>query len=115
MAILLACAMPLIAADDAVFIGETGVLRGMKETALTIPVAIDANALDDFYKAIVAGDREGVEELIDQGRLFIVDVGTKVRVLSVTGLIKATMEIRVLEGVHKGRRGFVSSNVVVKD
>jgi hypothetical protein len=91
-------------------IGEIGVLRGA-QGAGSVPVFTDDKALDAFYKANVGNDKEGVEELFNAGRLFMADVGTKVRVLSGGW---STMEIRILEGPFNGQRGFVSRQWVTE-
>jgi len=98
----------------AITVGGVGVLRGMKEGALTVPVGVDSKAVDALYKAIVANDEDGANELIDTGRMFVVDVGTKVKLLDNHGFFGSTAEIRILEGANKGRRGYVSSQLVVE-
>lgn len=87
-------------------IGEVGVLRGA-QGAGSVPVFTDEKALTAFYDANISGDKEGAEELLNAGRLLMVDVGTKVRVLNGGGFT-GPAEVRILEGEFSGRRVFVS-------
>lgn len=96
---------------EAQSIGQVGILRGV-EAASTVPVGVDAKAVDAFFAALASNDKEGIDELLNAHRIYIVDSGTKVRVLHVHGLVAMTTEVRILEGMHKGKRGFVSSQWV---
>lgn len=75
-------------------------------------IGIGEKAVDAFYKAIVSKDETGIEELVNAGQLFGVPVGAKVKVLGAHGFFGSTLEVRILEGRYKGRRGFVSSSLV---
>ena len=91
-------------------IGETGVLKGVAGAG-SVPVFVDRKALDAYYEANARNDYEdGMKELFNAGKLYMVDVGTKVRVLS--GGFTGWKEIRILEGEFAGRRGFVSGQWV---
>jgi len=107
-----AMALPAGLTARAQSIGETHALMAMAEGTKTVPVATDQKALDAFYKAIAAHDQEGMMELFDGGRIIAPDVGTKVRVLDGHGLVALVLEVRILEGAYKGRRGFVSATYV---
>ena len=87
-------------------IGEVGVLRGA-QGAGSVPVFPDRKAIDAFYEANIRNDKEGTEELFNAGRLLMVDVGTKVRVLDGGGFT-GPAEVRILEGEFSGRRVFLS-------
>ena len=106
IAIILWLAAP---AAYAQMIGEIGYLKSPGMGTNGVPVFTDSKALDAFYAAFVSNDEEGANELISNGRSFIVPEGTKVRILS-GGF--STMEIRILQGPFSGRRGFVSSQWV---
>ena|SRR5437660_1786537 len=94
---------------DAQLIGGVGVLRGAKGAG-SVPVFVDAKALDAYYEANARNDYEdGMTELFNAGKLYMVDVGTKVRVLGAPDFFGSTREIRILEGEFKGRRGFIPS------
>src|SRR5690348_5585040 len=93
-------------------IGQICALKPMVEGARTVPVGVDQKALDEFYKSMGAQDSEGMMELVKEGRLLVPDTGTKVRVLDAHGFLAIVLEVRILEGVYKGRRCFVSSTYV---
>ena len=99
-------------ADGPVLIGETGVLKPLGEGASIVLVGVDEKAVDAIYKALMAKDETGIEELAAAGRIFIVAPGTKVKVLDLHGFLAPRSEIRILEGPQKGRRGFVSTSLV---
>jgi hypothetical protein len=90
--------------------GETGLLRGSTET---VAVCTDQEALEGRNKALSSHDEAGLVELATSGRLMLVQTGTKVKVLALQGFFTPTSEIRVLEGPHAGRRGFVLCSEVI--
>src|SRR4029077_14692892 len=92
-------------------IGNVGYLKG-PSGAGSVPVFTDRNALDAFYKANASNDREGIKELLNARRLFMVDAATEIRVLDSYGFFGSTMEVRILEGEFRNQRGFVSSQWV---
>jgi hypothetical protein len=95
-------------------IGEEGVLRGVKGAG-SVPVFIDRKALDAYYEANARNDYEDtMKELFNAGKLYMVDAGTKVRVLDAPDFFGSTREIRILEGEFESRRGFVSSQWVTE-
>jgi hypothetical protein len=87
-------------------IGEVGVLKGA-QGAGSVPVFTDRKAIGAFYEANIRNDKEGTEELFNAGRLLMVDVGTKVRVLNGGGFT-GPAEVRIQEGEFSSRRVFVS-------
>jgi len=94
-------------------IGEVGVLKGV-QGAGSVPVFVDRKALDAYYEANARNDYEdGMKELFNAGKLYMVDVGTKVRVLD--GGFMGWREIRILEGELEGQRGFVSKDWVAEN
>ena len=90
-------------ADD-----NVGVIHGANGVNI-IPVGVDEKAYDEFTKAIVNHDKEGMDELVSTGRIFVVQDGTRVRILD-RGVF--TTEVRVLSGPHEGQRGIVSSSLI---
>lgn len=68
------------------------------------PIAVDYGARDELLKAERAGDDAGMLDLINAGRVFLVNSGTKVLVLE---RYIETSEIRVVEGEHAGRKGVI--------
>jgi hypothetical protein len=97
-----------------VLIGEIGILQPAGEGATMVLLGVDEKAVDAFYKAIVVKDDAGIRELVGEGLLFGVPVGTKVKVLDSHGILGSTLEVRILEGQQKDRRGYVSSSLVSK-
>ena len=97
-------------------IGEVGVLTGPGgDSTGSVPVFVDRKALDDSSRKFEDSDPDywdTMMELSGAGRLYMVDVGTRVRVLAVPDAFGRTREVRILEGEFKGRRGFVSSEWV---
>ena len=89
-------------------LGEDGFLRSTDGGAL--PVALDEEAWQAMWDAVVAGDDYGMAELVATGRVLAVESGTRVRVID-TGLFRN--KIRVLEGEHTGRGGWVAYEFVI--
>jgi hypothetical protein len=89
-----------------VHIGEEGILNSGGEL---VPVAIDQAAFDEFTKARVANDQEGMVQMIAQGYIFSVDKNTKVRVIDSQMFIR---KIRILEGNFQGKAGWVASEYI---
>jgi hypothetical protein len=92
---------------DPVLSGQVRMLRGLGKGAETVLVCADKEAVEQRDKAFLANDEAGVEELAMARRLMIVKPGTKVKVLDLHGFLTPVVEIRILEGPHEGRRGFV--------
>lgn len=88
--------------------GEEGRLRSGSADVL---VAVDEDSFSKLIDSGVARDNEGLVLLIASGKVFRVPSGTKVRVLS-PGFLKS--EVRVLEGDHYARSGFVPVEWVEK-
>ena len=94
-------------------IGEEGVISssnvstGGQKFAL---VAVDKKVLDEFRDAELAGDEDGLNQLTSSGRLFPVKVGTRVKILM--GGSFGTLHVRILEGAHAGRSGYIPSGMV---
>jgi hypothetical protein len=89
-------------------LGEDGFLRSRGGGPL--PVAVDEEAWQAMSDAVVAGDDYGMAELVATGRVLAVDSGTRVRVID-RALYRT--KIRVLEGKHTGRGGWVAYEFVI--
>lgn len=85
-----------------VSVGNEGVLDSGAER---VPVAINQAAFDNYTKARVANDSEGITQLIIQGRILAVPKNTKVRVIDRETF---TRKVRILEGEYKGMAGWVA-------
>ena len=77
---------------------------------LVVHVAISKAALDRSIKAAIARDDLGHVALLLDEEIFVIEVGTLVRVIDIGFM---TSEIRILEGKHAGRSGFLPSEFVV--
>jgi hypothetical protein len=95
--------------------GETGVLR-MGDSTSAVVLGSDKEANDELIKMAVNHDQEGFAMMMLSGRAFSVPAGTKVRVLDTLfsfGFLPTGRKVRVLEGTHYGRVGFVPSEWVL--
>lgn len=82
------------------------------ENGPNVPIATDLFAHLDLQKSILATDQKGIDELKAAGRLANVPVGTAVKVLRYDkGLVAGvpSYEVRILEGRHADRKGWVVS------
>jgi hypothetical protein len=80
--------------------GEQG--RISVESEFIFAATSQAN-YDDFSKVLIAKDQIGAAQMMYEGRLYMVDNGTKVLVLGRGGFLSTLMNIRVLEGKQFGR------------
>jgi hypothetical protein len=85
-----------------------------KITVSSGPVAIvaaDAAAYDAQIADAQTTDTTGLQARLAQGRVFLVPKGTRVLILAVDG---SRYQLRVLEGQHAGKTGFVPLTFVQK-
>jgi len=77
------------------------------------PVAVAQTKadFDEFTKLAVANDEIGGNQMINSGRVFVVEAGTSVKVIE-TGLL--AYRIRVTSGSHAGKDGWVIREAVGK-
>lgn len=92
-------------------VGEIGELCTENGSNAPVPVATTQEAFHEFIKAAVADDDEGTGELVAAGRLFMVKQGTKVRKIDV-GWLGSGDEVRILDGVRRGQKGFVNHQYI---
>lgn len=93
-------------------VGSVGHLKSPGGDVSFLTVARTKEAQKEFSKTIDARDTEGLRLLVLRGEIFVVDPGTKVRILT-TDLWLGTSEIRILEGKHYGESGWVFSQLVI--
>ncbi len=74
-----------------------------------VVVCASKDAYDEFQKLAVAEDYVGMAQMEAAGRLFRVPNGTKARVID-TAFEKR--EVRIMDGEHTGRSGWVTSSLV---
>lgn len=99
--------------EEKLRIGDEGILNNNSDKSNFEGgsiLAVDEKAFDDFIQALVADDKLGYSQMLGAGKLFIVDNGTAVKVISI-GLFKR--EVRILEGDYLGRSGWIAFEFVV--
>jgi hypothetical protein len=77
-----------------------------------LPVAASFAAFVDYGKAAYAEDRQRCDELESRGDVFLIESGTRCQVvrgggMSVGPIVRTAQEIRLLNGQHKGRSGWI--------
>jgi len=108
MAILLSVCVQNVHAFS---VGYVGTLIGAPHSNVTV-VAITAEAMEEFGKAVIAGDKEGIAELEMRGLLAIVKNGTKARVIGYGSMFSGCIKVRVLDGESRGISGFISDDAI---
>lgn len=84
--------------------GQEGVIV-MKMTG----VCLTKNYHDDWVNAEVAGDMEGITNLVFSGRCFLVEKGERVLVIESSWTLR---KVRMRSGPYKGRAGWVYMEAV---
>lgn len=74
-------------------------------------VASTSAALDRVIELSVARDADGLSQMESAGRIFLVSDGTKARVIN-GGFLSS--EVRIIEGIHSGRSGWVQNEFLAK-
>ena len=74
-----------------------------------VAVARTKADFDEFTKLAVANDEIGGNQMINSGRVFVVEAGTSVKVIEI-GLL--AYRVRVTSGSHAGRDGWVIREAV---
>jgi hypothetical protein len=90
-------------------IPSVGAILELYTTNGAIPVGINKDALDQLEKAQMAQDEQGQVQLVASARILLVPSGTKARLLDL-GFFR--YEVRILEGRHQGRKGWVPREFV---
>lgn len=112
LALLAACEPPAANENQIklISIGSHATLKGGPEAT-----ALGVNSEDaaDWLKSSGVGDKHGVYELIESGRVFTVDNGTKVLVIDSSGSL--FYKVRILEGEHAGRAGWTVGSTLKQD
>ena len=85
---------------------EIGAVVRLKEP---VPLALDEDAFEELIDAVIAKDKYGWVDLIAAGRVVLVDEGTEVRVIDMK---IAAYRVRILEGTHTGKAGWVISEAI---
>ncbi|MCZ7571112.1 MAG: pentapeptide repeat-containing protein [Ardenticatenaceae bacterium] len=92
--------------------GSTGSEARLQAGGKWTWVARDRQAYEEYGDAAVRDDTYGLRELIATGRIFPVPNGTRVLILDHGGFLYSATKVRILEGEHTGRSGWVPSEWV---
>lgn len=65
----------------------------------------------ELWKYLVAKDKVGVEEMLKQGKIYLLETGTEVKVIQATF---NGIEVRVTEGPHKDKIAWVALDFLEK-
>ena len=96
-------------------IGDLGTLASPENRA-GIEVAVDPAAFQELADVFLARDGYGYQELLDLGRVFVAAAGERVKNLvvprdsSVVAQRNIRLFVRLLEGVHEGRKGWIAAD-----
>lgn len=96
-------------------IGERGILwndHAIKKHPNIVPFCVDKETMNAMYDALCAGDEVGFLDLWLSDRLLNPFAGTRVLVIKRDF---ALSKVRILEGTHAGRAGWVPYEWVVKE
>lgn len=88
---------------------HTGPPRLVAPDGGNVYVATSESAYDRFTDLAVAGDVIGINHMLASGELLVTPSGTSCTVISRGFLVT---EVRITEGVHRGRSAFVASERV---
>lgn len=81
------------------------------QTSDEVPVAATKEADDEFSKVLNAKDEHGYNQLFASGKMFRVNKGTKALVIERSYTMA---QVRILEGSHEGKAGWVPVEFAVK-
>ena len=73
------------------------------------PLAVDEQAYDELSSAMMAKDSYGCQELVNSGKVFLVEEGTEVLIIDRTLYL---VKVRILEGTNQGKAGWVIHEAV---
>jgi hypothetical protein len=95
--------------------GDLGQLIS-REGRSGVEVALDAAAVGELKDVFLARDGYGYQELLDLGRVFVAATGERVKNLVMPrdmdgeAAPKSTLYVRILDGVHEGRKGWIAAD-----
>ncbi len=88
---------------------------------IDVPVCSDYLTYTEYKKSLLAHDREGYRELVEQGKLAHIRTGTKVRILDFhkfantdDNFDRNAYEVRILDGPLKDKKVWVLASEVVR-
>ena len=72
-------------------------------------VPTDLDAFKEYWHALGSGNNQTIARLIIEGRVILVDSGTKVRTLDDGPLL---YEVKIIEGEHTGETGYIQKSEI---
>jgi hypothetical protein len=117
LCVLLLCAVPLFSTDDKYCLETGHVCHLAKVTIIQgldwVPTAISVDAYDEFVKCLQANDRDGLAEMLKNGKLLLTKSGEGIRILDWSFLQERT-EGRITTGTYQGKRVWATTKWVVR-
>lgn len=92
--------------------GDKAVLRHQDGSDVGVLVSPTEEWFDRVTKLCVAGDTEGLSQMLLAGRVWSIPPGTRCLVIDPGIMI---YEVRIQSGPYSGRSGFVATEFVSKD
>ena len=96
--------------NSAISLGDEGYLRISNSDVIT--VLKTKEAFEEFTKSAVANDTYGMAKLVTDGQGFNVAVGTKVKVIDSDFAVR---KVRILDGEHAMKDGWVAKEFIQKE
>ena len=78
-------------------IGEEGCLRFSGNDAVPVPLAVTLEDYQELKKVLAATDEYGLLELVDNGGMFGVSKGTRIKIIDKSGVL---LQVRIIEGAN---------------
>jgi hypothetical protein len=95
---------PPVPASTSVTVGENVTLDDGNQASKIVVVAVTKTDLDELTKLSVAGDNLGFAKVIADGHAFMVDKGTKAKVIDQGMYVR---QVRIMSGDYYGESGWV--------
>src|SRR5260370_37439176 len=114
---LLLCVASSYSAEDR-YCRETGHVCHLAELTIVqgldwVPTAISTDAYDEFVQCLQANDKDGLAEMVKDGKLLLTKSGEGIRILDYSVWHERT-EGRITTGTYQGKRVLVTTKWVVR-
>lgn len=118
---LLSAAVFFVAAVAGLFGGHSGNTNGLApggealihSGSKSTPLATDQETYDETQKILLAKDWAGLRQLVGQGRVFVVDEGTRLRVIE-ANWDRTMARVEILEGPQASKVGWIAEAYLAK-
>ena len=91
---------------------EPGAMVTLEGTSASVVCSTSKENHQQLGKLARAKDKKGMESMLDLGRIFLVDSGTKAIVLQTT--LVDGIEIRIQEGLYEGKECWTERSFLVR-